>query len=200
MTKLLSAFFCGLLVLSAAAWAQTPARIRANVVSFDGKLLTVKTAAGKELKVQVADNTGISYPRPIRLSDIKEGDFIGTAAMAGPDGKLVAREVHLFPESQRGLGEGHNPWDLEPSSTMTNASVSKSAKSANGQELTLQYKGGAKTVIVPEGIPIVTMVPGDQSLLVPGSFVLIFGQTAADGTVTARAIQATSKDGVRPPM
>jgi hypothetical protein len=198
--QLATILLLGLALGIAAAHAQAPARIRATVVSFDGKVLTVRTAAGKEIPVQVPDNVNISYPRRIALADIKEGDFIGTAAMPGPDGKLVAREVHLFAPAQRGVGEGHTPWDLELGSTMTNASVAKSVKSGNGQELTLQYKDGAKTVIVPPGIPIVTAAPGDRSLLVPGSLVLIFGQTAADGTVSARNIQATSKDGVRPPM
>jgi hypothetical protein len=187
-------------LIASLAHAQAPARLRATVVSVDANVMTVKTAAGKDVRVQLADNTGITYPRRISMADIKEGDFIGTAAMPGPDGKLVAREVHLFAPAQRGLGEGHNEWDLEPGSTMTNASVAKSVKASSGQELTLQYKDGAKTVVVPPNIPIVTMMPGDRSLLVPGAFVMVFGTSAPDGTVSARAIQATSKDGVRPPM
>ena len=105
--------------------ASTPAtRIRANVVSFDGRALVLRTAVGKEIRAQVTDRTAVSYPRALKLTDIRQGDFVGSAAMAGPDGKLVAREVHVFPEAQRGAGEGHRPWD-EPGSTMTNAAVSK---------------------------------------------------------------------------
>jgi len=43
--------------------------------------------------------------------------------MPQPDGSLNAVEVHIFPESMRGTGEGHYPWDLRPQSTMTNANV-----------------------------------------------------------------------------
>jgi hypothetical protein len=196
---LITLLCCALALTSSTGFAQTASRIRANVVSFDGKVLTVKTAVGKEIKVQVTEQTSISYPKAIKLADIKPGDFIGSAAMPGPEGKLIAREVHLFPEAQRGVGEGHNPWDLEPGSTMTNGGVSKSLKAANGQELTVQYKGGTKTILVPAGTPIVMSMPGERSLLVAGAFVFIGAQTAPDGTVTARYIQA-SKDGVKPPV
>lgn len=182
------------------AFAQAQgARIRATVQSFDGKSLVVKTAVGKEIRLVVNEKTGVSYPKLVKLTDIKEGDFVGSAAMPGPDGKLIAREVHLFPESQRGTGEGHREWD-EPGSTMTNAAVSKTAKGARGQELTLNYKGGTQTIVVPEGTPVVTNVQGDTTLLVPGSYVIVTATTGPDGAVTAQRIQATSKDGVKPPM
>jgi hypothetical protein len=186
------------LLFTVAAYAQAPTRIRANVVSFDGAgALVVKTAVGREVKVNVNDKTRISFPKPLRLADIKEGDFIGSAAMAGPDGKLVAREVRVFSEAQRGTGEGHRDWDL-PGSTMTNATVSRRVSITKGGELTVKYPGGEKVIVVPEGTPVSTGVPGDKSLLVPGSYVVLSGQTNADGSVTAVTINATGKDGTRP--
>ena len=41
--------------LAGSVCAQAPTRIRADVVAFDGKLLTVKTAVGKEIKLRVTD-------------------------------------------------------------------------------------------------------------------------------------------------
>ena len=185
------------MIIVATAHAQTTSRIRANVVSLANNVLVVKTAVGKEIRLQLNDKTTISYAKLIKLTDIKEGDFVGSAAMPGPDGKLVAREVHLFPPDRRGTGEGHRPMD-EPGTTMTNATVAKTFKGVRGQELTMQYKGGEKIIIVPEGTPIVINEVGDKSLLVPGYAVVISAQTAPDGSVTALRIQATSKDGVKP--
>ena len=185
------------MIIVATAHAQTTSRIRANVVSLANNVLVVKTAVGKEIRLQLNDKTTISYAKLIKLTDIKEGDFVGSAAMPGPDGKLVAREVHLFPPDRRGTGEGHRPMD-EPGTTMTNATVAKTFKGVRGQELTMQYKGGEKIIIVPEGTPIVINEVGDKSLLVPGSADVISAQTAPDGSVTALRIQATSKDGVKP--
>ena len=71
---------------------------------------------------------------------------MGTTTVPGPDGKLIAREVHVFPADRPIPNEGHRPWDLEPNSNMTNAAVSAVAASGNGRELTLTYKGGAGNV------------------------------------------------------
>jgi hypothetical protein len=200
MNRRLPALVVAALVLFAgASWAQTAARIRADVVSFDGGTLVVRTAAGREVRVRVTDATRIAYPRALRLADIKEGDFVGSAAMPGPDGKLLAREVHVFSAAQRGTGEGHRPFDLAPGSTMTNGAIAMSVAGVRGRELTLRYKEGEKLVIVPEGTPIVANEPGDKSLLVPGAYVIVSGQTAPDGSVAAQSIQATSRDGVKPP-
>ena len=123
--------------------------------------------------MRLTDKTTMAYPKAIKLSDIKPGDYVGTAATSDSTGRLVAREVHLFPEAARGTAEGHFAWDRDPGSTMTNANLAKMVKATDGQELMLDYKGGSKSVLVPEGIPIVTAVPGDRSLLRPGARVFI---------------------------
>lgn len=200
MSKLSIAIFCGALSLvSAVANAQSTMRVRGTISAFDGKVLSVKSREGKDLKLQMTDGTTVSYPKAIKLSDIKPGDYIGTTATPDSEGRLVAREVHLFPEASRGVGEGHTPWDAEPGSTMTNANLAKMVKSNNGQELTLEYKGGARNVLIPEGIPVVTVVPADRSLLQPGTYVFVVVQVAADGALTAARIQA-AKDGIKPPQ
>lgn len=51
----------------------------------------------------------------------------------GPKSRLRAVEVHLFPESMRGVGEGHYDWDLEPGSSMTNGNIDGEVASANGR-------------------------------------------------------------------
>ena len=56
--------------------------------------------------------------------------------MPQPDGSLNAVEVHIFPESMRGTGEGHYPWDLRPQSTMTNANVEQIVSAVDGRTLT----------------------------------------------------------------
>jgi hypothetical protein len=43
------------------------------------------------------------------MADIKEGTFLGSAAMPQPDGSQKALEVLIFPEQMRGTGEGHRP-------------------------------------------------------------------------------------------
>jgi hypothetical protein len=200
VNKWLVAFVCGAFVLlSGTADAQSTVRVRGTITAVEGNALSVKTREGKDLKLVLNDATTVAYPVTIKLSDIKPGDYVGTAAMPGPEGKLVAREVHLFAPAARGTGEGSYPWDSEPGSTMTNANVAKKVTASSGDELTLEYKGGAKTVVVPPGTPVVRAVPGDRSLLRPGAYVFVVTQVAADGAMTAARIQA-EKDGVKPPQ
>ena len=182
------------------AQAATPMRIRGTITALEGNLLSVKSRDGKDLKINLADNLTVSGTKAITMADIKPGDYVGSTTMKRPDGALVALEVHLFPAALRGVvPEGHMPWDLEPGSMMTNATLVAAVQAAGGREITLQYKDGSQKILVPEGTPMATSVPGDRSLLVPGAYVFMVAQVAPDGKISAARIQA-SKDGVKPPQ
>jgi hypothetical protein len=88
--------------------------------------------------------------------------------MPQADGTLRAFEIQVFPDSMRGVGEGHHPWDLQPQSTMTNGTVGDVVVT-QGRTLTLRYKDGEKTVVVPENAPIITYGVGSRAMLVPGA-------------------------------
>jgi len=188
MTKFRIALLFGTLVLiSAAALAQTAVRVRGTITAFEGNVLSVKSREGQDLKIELAANTTFAYVKALKLEDVKPGTPLGTSAVKGPDGKLIARELHLF-SPERGIpNEGHRPWDLEPGSTMTNAMVTAVAQAIGGRELTLTYKDGKQRVIVPEGIPVVTAVESDRSLLKPGEYVVVAATLGADGKIAASA-------------
>ena len=91
-----------LILLPYAADAQTSARVRGTVTTFDGKVLAVKSVEGKDLKLQLAPNTAVVYPKAITLADLRTGDYVGTTASRNTEGKLVAREVHtISPTAER---------------------------------------------------------------------------------------------------
>lgn len=184
------------------AQAQPPPamRVRGAITGFKGHELQVKTREGKDLKVNITENTRISVLYLVKMSDIKPGSFVGvTAVPRGPGGPLQALEVHLFAEAQRGTGEGHREWDLEPGSSMTNANVDTIVNTNDGKELSLSYKGGSQKIIVPKGVPIVSFKPADESLLKAGAQAFIIAQQAADGSLTAQRI-SVGKNGMKPPM
>jgi hypothetical protein len=124
----LAAAILALFVVPTLAQEGTPTRIRGTVETLDGRTLVVKSREGQELSIALSNDLKVSSVNKAQLSDIKQGDFIGTAAVPGTDGKLHAQEVLIFPEALRGAGEGHRPWDLTPDSTMTNATVAEVAE------------------------------------------------------------------------
>jgi len=191
-------FAATLAIVSAAASAQAPTFVRGTITGLEGHILSVKSRDGKDLKVKLADNFGVSYAKAITLDDIKPGDFVGPASKKRADGSLEAISVQLFPAALKGVvSEGHIPWDLEPGSMMTNAIVASEVKKSNGRELTLEYKGGSQKVFVPEGVPMFTTVRGDASLLVPGATIFTVARPGPDGMLTAARV-TVSKDGVKP--
>jgi len=178
-----------------------PRRIAGTIAAFDGTSLTVKQADGAAVTVALPEGIKVGALAERSLADIKAGDFVGSAAVEGPDGKLHAQEVHIFPEAMRGTGEGHRPM-TQPKQTMTNATVSAIAAVADapkGSVLQLNYAGGSQTIIVDPGTRIVALIPGDRSLLKPGAAVVVYLTKTDDGSLKARAVQA-EKDGVKPLM
>lgn len=181
---------------STVAQAQTSVRVRGTITAVEGNVLAVKSREGQDLRLHLADNAAVAVAKAVRFEDIKQGDYVGAAATQRADGALVALEVHYLAPT---VPEGFGPWDLAPGSTMTNANVAAIVQATGNRELTLQYKGGAQKIVVPEAAPIVRAVPGTRADLVAGEYVFAAAQVAPDGRITVARIQV-SKDGVRPPQ
>lgn len=196
--------FAGLLALAFAsifpADAQERVRVRGTIEKIEGEVLTVKTREGPSLAIKLAENYGVGGLVPAKFEDIKQNTYVGIAGLPLPDGKIRALEVLIFPEAMRGTSEGHFPWDLVPESTMTNAAVTESVTSTEGNTLFLKYKDGEKTIVVPENTPIVRAVPADKSELKAGAKIFIAAAIrGTDGSLTAQRV-TVGLNGLTPPM
>jgi len=200
LQRALGTMALGIALVAPVVWAQdAPVRVRGTIERVDGDTYFVKSRDGSELKLKLASKTMVAAVVQASLADIKQGSYVGVAAMPLADGSQKALEVHIFLESMRGLGEGHRGWDLQPSSTMTNGNVEKTAASSDGQVLTLKYKDGEKNIIVPTGIPIVAYAPGDVSELKAGAKIFIgAAKKLPDGSLEAARVNVGR--GVAPPM
>jgi hypothetical protein len=158
------------LLTSAPALAQQAGRGAANpavtgvIKSFDGKALVLDTKDGI-VTTTVTSTTRITTNVPKKLTDIKPGDFIASGGTRGPDGKLRANEIRIFPAP---AGEGQFPM-AQPGQTMTNATVTQVMTNA-----TVQQVGGS-------GNP-------DPSMLKVGTKVTVNTANAPDGTISAARI------------
>src|SRR5262245_11898011 len=173
-------------------------RLRGTIEKVDGNALTLKTREG-EAKLSLTGNATIVAVVKATMADVKEGTFLGSAAMPQPDGSQKALEVHIFPESMRGTGEGHRPYEPVPNSTMTNGTVGGNAVSAvDGHSVTLKYRDGEKKIVVPPDVPIVRYVIGDRSDLKPGAAVTILrAEKKPDGTLETARVNV-GRNGVVP--
>ncbi|MGU7810715.1 hypothetical protein [Burkholderia sp. AW49-1] len=189
--------------LAGSALAQSaagkPERIRGDIVSFSGDSLKVHRRSGDTVLINVASSANVNAVKAIQLSDIKPGSYVGAAAMPGENGKLIAKEVLVFPEAARGMGEGHYAWDLAANSTMTNANVDTVVQGTSGRDIKLSYKGGSNTINVPPDAPVVTLVQATRADLLTGKKIFVVATPGKGGAYDGRQI-VVEKDGVAPPM
>lgn len=209
-----------LLAVSGFAYGQTaPQRIRGAIEALNGHDLVLKTGTGQVVTVRLTDNVRVSARSAADLGAIKPGAFVGTTATRRSDGTLSAVEIHVFPESMRGTGEGHRPMDTAPGSTMTNATVTRVtpaeksvarntmtnatvadvSASGHGRRITLKYKDGEKTVVVGDAVPVLMVEPGDASMLVRGAHVVVTASKQLDGALTSDRI-TVGRNGLVPPI
>jgi hypothetical protein len=212
---------------SAAFAAGEPSRIRGTITSVDTDKIVVHTAAGADLPIALGAGTKYLQVVKSSLDKVEKDSYIGTATKT-VGSNLIALEVVVFPAAMKGAGDGHYDWDKIPDTTlsgksyasssmtngsvtavstpssatvhsaMTNGSVSSASNEKGVKKLTVTYKGGQQTILVPPTAPIVTFLPGSTSDLTKGAAVFI--QATKDGDATAAALVAVGKDGLTPPM
>jgi len=182
------------------ASAQETVRIRGTIEKVDGPVYVVKNRDGAEYKLTVTEPQLYVAIVKSTMADIKPGQFVGSTGVTQPDGTQKAIEVHIFPESMRGTGEGHYDWDLKPNTKMTNANVEQTVAGVEGPILSVKYKDGEKKVMVTPETAVVTYVIGDKNDLKPGTKIFVgAGKKQADGTVQTPRV-TYGKDGLTPPM
>ncbi len=203
MRRLLASLFI-LGAFAGAAAADSPAvHLKGAIQSVAGQGFSM-IGGSAPVAVKVTDATKIASLETAQVSDITPGLFVGTAAIPQPDGTLKALEVHIFPESMLGTGEGYRPFPQVTGGSMTNATISnivgtEGAVTDNGLTLTLTYKDGQKTVVVPKGTPVVLLGQGNASMLKQGAKVSVTGSKDASGALIATRI-LVGLDGATPPI
>jgi len=201
-------------LVTGVASAQPAPIVRGDVASIDGNVLHLTSASGDKTTLRLPVDVRVSLRVPATLDDIKLKTFIGTTATPGPNGTLIASEVHIIPDALRGNSDGHHPMSTMPGSTMTNAtvsriagrvprtrangSVSRAGAADNGRTLTLHYKGGEQTVYVSDKTPIVRVEPGDRSALTPGAHVIVYAKRETNGALVAERISVGANGSVPP--
>jgi hypothetical protein len=181
-------------LLSAPAFAQ--AHIRGTLTAAKDGTISVQTAKGGTESIKLANDAGLFLVTTADMSAIQAGKFVGITSVE-QDGKRVAREVHVFDESLRGLAEGHYPWDLESTpNMMTNANIAKIEEAGTDRVVRLNYARGEQTITIPTSATVVAFdkAPADQLAVGRKVFVVM----KKDGSEAAAVV--IGAEGLKPPM
>jgi hypothetical protein len=206
---LLAALASGLFAQDAAA--QAIPRIKARILSFDGKVLTVTSGTvGQSLTVGLIPSTRLMYEVKQDFAAIKPGDYIG-ATLAKSGAKWQAAEIHLLPPSLQGVGEGFYPLPSAPEQRIATGAV----KANDAGILTIEFRGsvgtdgptctgraprqgGCKGEVSFTADPkaaIVAIREGDKSILVPGKVAAISVVSGADGHLVTPGLTIENETG-----
>jgi len=212
ITKRIIVLAIGLLVAggASAVAAPKPVLVRGSIASFTPSAITVKTATGLVV-VGYASKTIFVGADPGSLADIVPGTFVGMGSVPDAGGSR-ALEVTVFDEKLRGRGEGDRPWEApttHPSSRMTNGTVAtpKVGTMTNGtvgkmagdsKTVTVNYKGGARKIVVTKATSIVRVAPGTPKLLSSNASVFIRAITTPAGL--AAGFVVVGKNGTVVPL
>lgn len=169
--------------------------VRGTLTAFDGRVVAVKTRDGRELRLELPDTVTVSVTRPFSFGELKPGQVVAaTTIRRASDGATVAIDLRPIPAT---ANQGLSPYDLQPESTMTNATLEGVVAAASGHEITLNYRTGTVKVLVPEGTPMSRSAPGERADLKPGETVFAVARRGPEDRLTVIRIQV-SKDGVKP--
>jgi len=224
MKRLATVTLAGLMALAhGPCGAAQIERLRGTIEAVDGETVKIRTIDGEGEAVLFTPQTRFALLARSSLSAIREGDYIGTATK-GSD-PPTALEIHNFPESMRGTGEGHRDWDTIPDtlaggkrvksamtngtvktgsgprvkSAMTNGTVASSGRAGDATTLVVTYdKDRSLTILVPPQAPIVAYEPADRSIVQAGGKVFITAERDGNGLTAVRI--SVGKDGLTPPQ
>lgn len=197
-TLLAAALVAASCVLASAQPAET-VRVNGTIEKVDGPTLTVQLKGGAEQKLTLTGNPQIIAVVKASMSEIKENTYVASAAMPQPDGTLKALELRIFPESMRGVGDGHRPYAPVKGGTMTNGTAAgATVTGVDGSAIKVKYKDGEKLIVVPPDVAVMRYEIGNAADLKAGAaFSVLAATKKPDGTLEAARINV-GRDGVVP--
>jgi hypothetical protein len=211
----------------ATAHAVEPERVRGTVTAVSTGEVTVTTATGK-ITMQAGPDTKYLTVVRSDLDHIAAGSYIGVAAknvgekqvavdvLIFPPAMKGAAEGHFgwdrMPDTTL-AGGAHTASTMTngsvataaedgnaatATSSMTNGSVASASQSGAVKQVTLTYKGGQQTILVPPTAPVVTLQPGTGSDLRVGD--KVFANAIVDGGKTTAVLFLVGSPSFAPPI
>ncbi len=197
--------------LAQSASAQDIPRIKARILAFDGKTLSLTSGtAGQSLSVGLIPSTRLMYEEKIDPASLKPGDYAG-ATLVKNGAKWQAKEVHLLPDALKGAGEGLYPLPSAPDQKVVTGTVSKNEAGL----LTIAFRGsvgtdgatcsgrapriegckGETSFALDAKAPAVAIKQGDKSILAVGKVVAVSVIAGPGGTLVTPGLTVENETG-----
>jgi hypothetical protein len=169
------------------------------VDKVDATSITVKNDdSGMMETYKISPNVQYIQQTPAKLTDIKNNDFVASAAVRKDDGKLHSTELRIFSEKMRGVGDGQRPMNDARNQTMTNATVTGTVVNNGSNVMRVKfgasqiggagatYPGGESDLILDPGVPVFKFTDANASIVKAGSKVRVQGLRNAEGALANR--------------
>ena len=179
------------------AMAQETQRFAGTFVTVTDSDATVQPESGPAIKVMLAPALNVARLEKATTADLKPGLFVGVGARPQKDGSQQAVQIVIFPESMRGVGEGHRAWGVMPEATMTNGAIADTVQSVDGPNFSLSYKGGEQKVTTPANASILALRLVTRADFKPGLRGQVIATKQADGSLSVGRVTLWA-DGVTP--
>jgi len=198
-------------VLAQAASAQDIPRIKARILAFDGKTLSLTSGtAGRSLSVGLIPSTRLMYEEKIDPATLKPGDYAG-ATLVKNGTKWQAKEVHLLPDAFKGAGEGLYPLPSAPDQRIVTGAIARNEAGL----LSIAFRGsvgtdgatcsgrapreggckGEMSFALDAKAPAVAIKQGDKSVLAVGKVVAISVVAGPGGTLVTPGLTVENETG-----
>jgi Cu/Ag efflux protein CusF len=162
-------------------------RLQGAIETIDAESIAIKAPDGAISTLKLTPETSVFVNQPSSLDQIKAGDYVASTTVKTEDGKMRSKELRIFPEALRGLGDGARPMDA-PNTTMINAGVSEVVAAPEGHLLKVKYKDGTAEFAVDAQTTVSAIVPSELSALKAGSRVFLLATKDAAGGLVAKRI------------
>lgn len=185
---------------SLAGQAKPPAGVRGVIASRSGNKLVLRTPEGP-VNVIITPKTDAYTRVTASRSDFGPNSFVGITSIKGADGAEAATEIHIFPDALRGLGEGSymmgttgpggrpnrmtNGTVKELAAVSPNRMTNGTVKQAANGKVTMTYKGGSRTIMIPDNVTVSKLTLMPTAKLSVGNSVFALGTKQKDGSWVA---------------
>ena len=186
--------------LSAGAAAQSMPPIRGDITKVEGNNVTIKSPDGKTYDLVLADDVRVQAVVPMKVEDIKPGDFLSITAepVGGDKHHLKGLGISIFPPGNK-PNPGQRPWNKTATSLMTNADVTAAVVKSGSGEITVAANGETYKLDMPPGTPVTTSKPGSKELIKVGASAFVNAPVEKDGKLMAPTMNIGT-EGARPPQ